>query len=689
MPIQSVALALLALGWLAGAAGAAERSSISPPTPEEYARLATAIEALQTGDWHTAVLGFRSRSGRPSVLSDYVQYFLAESLSRTGDLGGARQAAESLAEQEPDSRLAPWALLLAVQLAFREGDEAGAERLLRKFLSRFPSSPEAARVRYLLGLTLDAQGRPGEAASTFRELWLLAPASAYGEAAADQMALLVGRGVVLPPPIYAERLERAERLLASGALMAAREEAGALLSEKADAELTFRTLAVLAESLSRLGRYGEAARIAERALTLAPPQRRSLLLLDLGRLQYRGGARDLALGSLNRLIQQFPREPESARALVLKGRIFEEGGRGAEAVHAYRRVAAEFPDHEAAATALWRLGWIAYLKGDFAKAGREFRRLIEIPMGQAYRLGALYWAGRSREALGEHGEAQRLFRLLLAEAPRSYYGILAARRTKTVRETPGRPLPVQLPPDPLAPLAAELHFVRAEALRTLGLTDHAHAEIEELLAGAFAEPLRLYGISALWVREEQYHLALRILRRHFADLAWGGHPALPRQFWEMFYPMGWRQELRQASARAGLDLYLLAAVVREESSFFPRARSKAGARGLMQLMPETARSLALRRGLTFDDGELLDEPGPNLELGAEFLARLFREFGDPRLVLAAYNAGPVRVREWWGARRSEDLEIFLEQVPFEETRHFVKRVLVSWEEYRRVYGAGR
>jgi soluble lytic murein transglycosylase len=108
----------------------------------------------------------------------------------------------------------------------------------------------------------------------------------------------------------------------------------------------------------------------------------------------------------------------------------------------------------------------------------------------------------------------------------------------------------------------------------------------------------------------------------------------------------------------------------------------------MQLMPETARPLAQRRGLAFGAGEILDDPGVNLRLGTEFLAKLLREFGDPRLALAAYNAGPVRVREWWGARRSPDLEVFVEQIPFDETRHFVKRVLVSWEEYRRIYGAG-
>ena len=108
----------------------------------------------------------------------------------------------------------------------------------------------------------------------------------------------------------------------------------------------------------------------------------------------------------------------------------------------------------------------------------------------------------------------------------------------------------------------------------------------------------------------------------------------------------------------------------------------------MQLMPDTARGLALRRGLTFGDGDLLDEPAPNLQLGAAYLAALLAEFPDPRLAAAAYNAGPLRVREWWAARRSDDVELFVEQIPFDETRHFVKRVTVSWEEYRRLYGDG-
>jgi len=248
--------------------------------------------------------------------------------------------------------------------------------------------------------------------------------------------------------------------------------------------------------------------------------------------------------------------------------------------------------------------------------------------------------------------------------------------------------PIFGPADPFKPLASDRRFQKAAALSALGLVEFALNELEEIQSRSLAEPLKLYALGAAFVREERYHLALRILRRHFGDLASSGDPALPRAFWEMFYPLAWPREVGEAAVRAGVDRFLVAAVAREESNFFPGARSRAGARGLMQLMPDTARGLALRRGLTFGDGDLLDEPAPNLQLGAAYLAALLAEFPDPRLAAAAYNAGPLRVREWWAARRSDDVELFVEQIPFDETRHFVKRVTVSWEEYRRLYGDG-
>jgi soluble lytic murein transglycosylase len=236
-------------------------------------------------------------------------------------------------------------------------------------------------------------------------------------------------------------------------------------------------------------------------------------------------------------------------------------------------------------------------------------------------------------------------------------------------------------------VAGDVGFARVELLRRLGLVDLAGVELEDVVRRSAGDPVRLYGLTGAYMQDERYHLGLWIMRRAFRALASTGHPSLPRAFWEMFYPHAWRAEVGQAARRAGVDPFLVAAVMREESNYDPRAVSRAGARGLMQLMPTTAQPLAATRGWPFRGGDLLDEPASNIELGASYLGGLLRDFGDPRLALAAYNAGPRRARQWWQARRSDDVEVFVEEIPFDETRYYVKRVMLSWEEYRRIYGS--
>lgn len=643
-----------------------------------------ALEALRTGDWPEAAHRFRPLTIRPQLLADYGRLLLAESLWRLGDHAEARQAAESIAARKPDTPLAPLSFLMASSLAAHQQDEAAAEKLLRRFLSLFPRNPAADRARYFLGLSLVAQGRPAEAAGVFSALWLTVPASEYGQAAGDQLDVLAQSGLALPTPTVAERLERAERLLSAGVPASARNEAEALLAEQPGADIALRALRVSAGAWRRSGRYDLAARSVERALII---ESRPELLLDLARLQHRAGAKETALVTIERLLREAPAAREAPDALLLRGRIFEDSGDRAEAAATYQRIWKEFADAEAAGVALWRLAWMDGLEGKWAEAARWFGSLVTLKSAPAFRIASAYWAGRSQEALGATAEARRLYALVLKEAPRGYYGALAARRSGSVSGGDGAN-PPSLPANPLDSLAGDLRFARVEALRSLGLAEWASLELDELLFSSAGDPSKLYGVSGAYVREAQYHLALRILRQHFIDLALRGGDRLPRAFWEMFYPLGWQSEIREAAARVGLDPFFVAAVVREESSFFPAARSRVGARGLMQLMPDTARSVASRQRIPFGQGDLLDEPGPNVRLGAVFLAELLKEFGDPRLAAAAYNAGPSRVREWWAARRSDDLEVFVERIPFDETRHFVKRVLASWEEYRRIYEKG-
>src|SRR3990172_5188148 len=155
-----------------------------PSLPPEASRLVgDAFLSLQSGDFQEASVGFRRMAQHVPLLADYADYFLAESLDRIGKVDIARGILGEFPSKHPDSRLIPLALLLDGYLAERNGNEAEAEVLYRRWIDRFPLHPDLPRARYLLGLTLAAQGRGLEAARLFQALWLEAPATAYGEAA--------------------------------------------------------------------------------------------------------------------------------------------------------------------------------------------------------------------------------------------------------------------------------------------------------------------------------------------------------------------------------------------------------------------------------------------------------------------------------------------------------------------------
>ncbi|MGH7366170.1 MAG: transglycosylase SLT domain-containing protein, partial [Candidatus Rokuibacteriota bacterium] len=432
-------------------------------------------------------------------------------------------------------------------------------------------------------------------------------------------------------------------------------------------------------------------------LAAAAPKRRAAWLLDLARLRQRRD-RETSLATLDRLVRDYPKSNAAPDALLRKAELLEAAARPAEAEKTYGKLAADYSDEDEAAIALWRLGWLAWFRDHHAETTTRWSRLQASRGAPRLRDAATYWLGRAWERRGDREQAARQFARLVKDQPRTYYGLLAAKRAPNTpagrgaaggeasgsRKSAG-PASFAFPDDPLEALQGDARYDRAAALGAVGLREFADEELDDLTRRSVGEPRTLYALSAAYVAEERYHMALRILRRSFQGAARRGG-ASPREFWEMFYPLGWREALIAAAGRAALDPYLVAAVVREESSFYPQARSRVGARGLMQLMPATGREVARARKIPFPDVAVLDQPITNLELGTTFFGGLLREFGDARLAAAAYNAGPTRVREWWANRRSDDLEVWVEQIPFNETRAFVKRVMLAWQEYQRVYG---
>ena len=707
--LRTLLFAVVLLVPAAGVAGSETPSTASEP---EQA-WAAAVEAYQRGEVEPLIREFGTDAARESPIGDHVRYLLADALARVDDLAGARTAALSVAEKYPTSRLAPRALLQAATLDLRAGQDAAAQTVLVRLVDTYPDAPERPAALYLLGLSAEARGQLDAAAQAYREIRILAPASGYADGAEDRIVALQTLGVHVPSLTPVQRAERAERLLRADVPDTAMSEAERLVDEVKGGPIATRALRVIADGARRLGRHELAGRTLGLLVDRSPAERRPPLRLEQARLLVRAGERARALTTLD-LVVSTGAEADKAEALYLKGRVLEAQAREAEqartaaeararaaetpaqrrefelkaarlgaeamareaeATAVYRLVAANHPTREAAAASLWWLGWLEYLKRDAQGAQRSWTRLAGLGSAGAYRYPALYWAARAREQAG--GDAPELYRQILAEAPpRSYYGLLAGARTGRAQEG-GVAAPISLPSDPREALADDLGFARVALLRRINLVEDAAQELEDVVQGSAGDPVRLYALAGAYVEVERYHMALRIMRQHFQAVAATGDPSLPRAFWEMFYPWGWRDDVLAAAQDVKLDPYLVAAVVREESSYYPRAVSRTGARGLMQLMPTTARLLA-------PAGDL-DDPVFNIQLGTRFLAGLLREFTDPRLALAAYNAGPNRVRQWWAARRSDDIEVFVEQIPFDETRLYVKRVVLSWDEYRRIY----
>jgi soluble lytic murein transglycosylase len=654
--------------------------------PDMRERFTAAVDAHRAGDWTAAAREFGDAAWIGTPLEDYALLFRADSLLRRGETAEARSLATRATDRTPESGLSPSALIWAAAVQSAAGDPGAAVRILERVLGSHPDRLDASRTRYLLGEAQLATGDQPAAAKTFAALWLQAPAS-YGDAAEAQLKALADAGITVPAPSPAERAARAERLLSGGLIERALAEAQALVAEKPAPDVRERALKVVTNAARRLGRDEVALAAAGDALAIAPAERRAAWLLELGRLRQRRD-RDAALGTLDRLVREHPKSRDAADALLLKAELLEAANRTAEAEKTYVRLAADYPDADEAATALWRLGWAAWFRGNLTESIARWSRLQTARGVGSLRESATYWLGRAWERRGDREQAARQFTALVRDAPRSYYGILAARRAPTATPAAAGPA-FTFPSDPLEALQGDARYARAEALREVGLREFADEELDSLTRAAVGEPRRLYALSAAYVADERYHMALRILRRSFLGLARSGGAGSPREFWEMFYPLGWRDALTAAAGRASVDPFLVAAVVREESSFYPAARSRVGARGLMQLMPDTGRAVAQSRQIPFPDATVLDQPITNLELGSTFFAGLMREFGDPRLAAAAYNAGPTRVREWWAGRRSDDLEVWVDQIPYNETRAFVKRVMLSYEEYRRIYGGSQ
>jgi soluble lytic murein transglycosylase len=345
-----------------------------------------------------------------------------------------------------------------------------------------------------------------------------------------------------------------------------------------------------------------------------------------------------------------------------------------DAVAHARALERESPGSIAGFEPLWKLAWDSYRKREFAIARARMETLAEIYSDRARQRRLSYWRGRCLEHEGRRGEAAPLYESLAAADPADVYALFARRRIP--------PLPVSKPALLADPSTATATFRRTDELLRLRMFEDAAREARALPPSR-GRDLRLAEAEFALGR---FPAATEAARRAFPDLGTAFEARVPDGWRRLFYPIEEKGYLSGRASEFGLDPSLLRALVRQESIFEPRARSRAGALGLTQLMPATAKSL-VRSVLRARYREaFLYDPGVNARLGAAYFKQLLKRFGGKTLfALAAYNGGPTRMARLIKENSSQDDEEIFESHPAYETRDYVRRVMLYAESYRELY----
>jgi soluble lytic murein transglycosylase len=194
-----------------------------------------------------------------------------------------------------------------------------------------------------------------------------------------------------------------------------------------------------------------------------------------------------------------------------------------------------------------------------------------------------------------------------------------------------------------------------------------------------------------WIHNQRGDLraGINAMKRAYPQYLAAGGEKLPTEILKVLYPVNYWDLIRRYSAERELDPFLIAALIAQESTFTADVRSAANAYGLMQLLPSTGRQYAraLRLPTRFSIS-LLTTAEPNIKMGTAYFADLVKQFGGAHYALATYNAGPNRVARWIAERPGIERDEFIDDIPFPETQNYVKRILGTAEEYRRLYGSG-
>lgn len=648
----------------------------------EALALLAAVEEATGRDLEAAQLFARAAAQATGARRGDLAAKAAAAFERAGRLAEAAVQYRSAAAELP--QIAGW---FALREARVTRDSTRAFRLLRWAPPEAVRLAAAAKATVLLraGDTV-AAAREFLAAEAWQDAARLLPAlpdSAWARDVAyrilqssDREALRLALDIVRAayPPVSAE-----ERRVVAGAHRRVRNmrEAVALVRHVVDGgDSSAAILRALGDLEAAVRRRGEALRAYALAAERGGPDG-ELAEYSRGRLLLRVRRRSEAHLALLQFAERHPGHARAPAAVYLVADDFRDARRRTAADSLYRLIAARWPTDEYASRARLALASLALGRRDTAAAMTWYD--AEVVERGVQRHAALFFLARLHAARGDSAQARARWAVLAEDDVAGYYGVRA-------REAVGLPPPALVAaPMPRDAKTARVirNLERLDLLRRARLRDEADELVRHLTAAQTGDsPVAMLTladglISRGWVVE-----GVNLGWRAAAQLSLRDARVL-----RVIYPWRFRELIEEEAEKHALDPYLLVALIRQESAFRPAVVSHAGAHGLMQLMPTTASRLARRLGVEWDDA-FLQVADANVHIGAAHLAGLLKQYnGDIIPALAAYNAGSRPVRRWLRYPEASDPFMFVERIPYVETRGFVRSVLRNYTLYRALYPA--
>jgi soluble lytic murein transglycosylase len=622
-------------------------------------------------------------------LGDYVAYYLGTSYLQTGRTAEALATLTDFAEAHPDSLLVRDAHVSYAGALLLEGQAAEAATLLEQVRPPIRSDVELA-----LGRAYALSGQTAKAAETLENIYYTMPASAEADSAYAELKKLPS----IPPPTATQLKTRAEGLMSRRRYAEAAEEYRSLVNRTGlDSNDRPAIQLALADALHRSGKNRD-AKLVLALLGGASGEANAHRLYLLGQVAFAANDNDAFYRTVDELRQAAPTSPWLEQALLSAANLHLVHHEYDQALDAFREAQQRFPSGARASYVHWKAAWLTLRQGRNAEAEKAFEEQIVLYASGAETPAALYWRARLAEEDNQPLMARAFYQKLSDRYRNFYYAELARQRMKR--------LPAAVPDasthyavlDRVPPLdnsgkvkeseppSDELHVQKAQLLGNGGLVDFAVRELQAAAAadgGSWgpAETAQLYDESG------HYDQAIEVMKRSAPNYFALDIPDLPRKYWEALFPKAYWSDLKRSSAANGLDPYLVASLIRQESEFNPNAVSRANAVGLMQLLPKTGKAVARQVKMRSYTASQLYTPAVNLQLGTRYFRGMVDKFGGSfEYALAAYNAGSDRVEDWLSQGKYRDPQEFVESIPFTETREYVQAILRNASVYKQLYG---